>query len=402
MISVEEALDRILGAFQPLESERVPLSQASGRVLAEDVAARLTQPQVAVSAMDGYAVRAGDVAEPPATLRRIGEAPAGRAFNGVLQAGETVRIFTGGPVPAGADAIVIQENAKADGDLVTVLEPAKPGRFIRPAGLDFKSGEIGLAKGRRLTPRDIGLAAAMNVAELTVRRKPRVAILSTGDELVPPGQTPGPNQIVGSNGPALAAFIAAQGGTPIDLGIAGDSIAALKGAAERAEDADLLVTSGGASVGDHDLVQKAFSEIGFTADFWQVAMRPGKPLLFGRIGRLPVLGFPGNPVSALVCAVVYLRPAIAAMLGATDAPQPPQTALLAQDLEANDRRQDYLRARLSLDRDGNAVASPFGRQDSSMLSVLAGADCLVVRPPMAPAAKAGSRVPVILLAAAQT
>lgn len=239
----------------------------------------------------------------------------------------------------------------------------------------------------------------MNVAEVAVTRRPRIAVLSTGDELVPAGTEPGPNQIVSSNGPALMAFIAARGGTPVDLGIAGNSISAFHAATSRAMGADLLVTTGGVSVGDRDLAKQALNEIGFVTDFWQVAMRPGKPLLFGRLGRLPVLGFPGNPVSTLVCAVIYLAPAIATMLGETPEPAYPQTALLACDLPANDHRQEYLRAGLSFDGAGNALVNPFSRQDSAMLSFLAGADCLVVRPPFAPVAKAGSRVAIIPLTA---
>ena len=397
MISVEDALSRVTAAFGPVAAEHVRLDQALDRVLAEDVAARMTQPPVAISAMDGYAVRAADMAQVPTTLRQIGEAPAGRAFTGIVKPGEAVRIFTGGPLPEGADTIVIQERTSVEGDRVTVLDAPRPGQFIRPAGLDFRQGQIGLTKGRRLTPRDIGLAAAMNVAELPVRRRPRIAVLATGDELVPPGTNPGPSQIVSSNGPALAAFIAARGALAVDLGIAGDSIDAFRTAVGRAGNADLLVTSGGVSVGDYDLVHKALGGIGFAADFWQVAMRPGKPLLFGRLGRLPVLGFPGNPVSALVCAAVYLGPAIAAMLGEGPSPTATETALLASHLEPNDHRQDYLRARLSLDAQGNAVAAPFPHQDASMLFVLAQADCLIVRPPHAPAAPAGSRVTILRL-----
>jgi molybdopterin molybdotransferase len=397
MISVEEALGRITAAFSPVASETIPLGEALGRVLAKDIEALLTQPPAAVSAMDGYAVRAADVTRVPTVLRRIGEAPAGRAYAGKLGRGEAVRIFTGGPVPDGADAIVIQENTRCDNDLVTVLEAPEPGRYIRPAGLDFRRGQVCLAAGRRLTPRDIGLAAALGAADLPVRRKPRIAVLATGDELVPPGTQPGPHQIVGSNSPALMALIAARGGAPVDLGIAGDSVPALQAAARRAQDADLLVTTGGVSVGDHDLAKPALEGIGFVTDFWQVAMRPGKPLLFGRLGDLPVLGFPGNPVSTLVCAIVYLAPAISALLGETADAGPRQTALLAVDLPANDHRQDYLRARISIDAEGDALATPLARQDSAMLSFLASADCLVIRPPLAPPAPAGTRVPIIPL-----
>jgi molybdopterin molybdotransferase len=350
--------------------------------------------------MDGFAVRFGDLERVPAVLEVVGEAPAGRSFEGRLEEGQAVRIFTGGPVPDGADSIVIQENTRLDGTRVTVLERPEQGRFIRPAGLDFRRGDVGLKAGKRLSPRDIGLAAAMNVPVLPVRRRPRIAILSTGDELVPVGGATGPNRIVGSNGPALAAFVAAQGAVPIDLGIAPDTAAALQDAARQAETADLLVTTGGVSVGGRDLVLGALEGIGLAVDFWQVAMRPGKPLLFGHLGRVPVLGFPGNPVSTLVCAVIYLRPAIEAMLGAAPETRPAPTALLGTDLGPNDHRQEYLRAQLSYDSQGNAVATPFARQDAAMLSYLAGADCLVVRPPHAPAAKAGARVSIIPLSAA--
>ncbi|MGB8276163.1 MAG: gephyrin-like molybdotransferase Glp [Alphaproteobacteria bacterium] len=401
MISVEEALTRITGAFGVLDSEQVPLGEALGRVAAEDVTARVTQPPVAVSAMDGYAVRAADLAQIPAALEVVGEAPAGRAFAGRVGNGQAVRIFTGGPVPDGADCIVIQENTEVQGARVTVNEGAEKGRFIRPAGLDFKQGDVGIKAGKRLGPRDIGLAAAMNVPVLRVRRRPVVAILSTGDELVGVGETVGPNRIIGSNGPALAAFVAANGGVPLELGIAADTPQSLQDAARRAEGADLLVSTGGVSVGARDLVQGALQEIGLEVDFWQVAMRPGKPLLFGLLGRLPILGFPGNPVSALVCAVVYLRPALDAMLGRVRDDRR-GTALLGVDLPANDHRQDYLRSRLSVDANGNRVATPFSRQDSAMLAFLADADCLVVRPPKAPPAKAGAKVSIIVLADAES
>ncbi len=397
MISVEEARQRITGSFEALPPEQVGLSEALGRVLAEDVAARMTQPPVAVSAMDGYAVRAADVKSVPATLDRIGEAPAGEAFAGEVGPGQAVRIFTGGPVPPGADAIVIQEDTETDGKTVTVKESAAEGRYIRPAGLDFREGDIGLHTGRVLSARDIGLAAAMNVPWLGVRRRPRIAILATGDEVVMPGDPLGPNQIVSSNGPALAAFVTANGGAPVNLGIAADTSDALKSMAAGAKGADLLVTTGGASVGEHDLVQSALGEVGFEVDFWRVAMRPGKPLMFGRLGDTPLLGLPGNPVSSLVCAVLFLGPIMETMLGLDGADEPPVQAILGADLGENDRRQDYLRARLSRDGDGNHVATPFERQDSSMLFTLVQSDCLVVRPPHAPTAKKGERVEIILL-----
>ena len=397
MIPVEVALERILSTFAPLAAEQVSLAAALGRVLAADVTARLTQPPAAVSAMDGYAVRAADVAQVPARLRVVGMAPAGGAYGKALRAGEAVRIFTGAALPAGADAIVIQEDTSLEGDKVTVREGVLPGRYVRPAGLDFKAGEVGLAAGRCLGPRDIGLAAAMNVPWLQVRRRPRVAVLATGDEIVMPGDPVGPNQIVSSNALALAAAITAWGGEPITLGIAADTKESLQSLAAGAANADLLVTTGGASVGDFDLVQDALTERGLAVDFWQIAMRPGKPLIFGQLGSTPLLGLPGNPVSSLVCAIIFLRPAMARMLGQNAANSGPRTARLGCALAANDRRQDYLRARLGQAPDGELVATPFDVQDSSNLSRLTHADCLVVRPPLAPAAKTGERVAIIPL-----
>jgi molybdopterin molybdotransferase len=396
MLSVEQAEQRIVAAMRRMPVEQVALPQALGRALAEDVAARRTQPPTAVSAMDGYAVRAEDVAKLPAELKVVGYAPAGGAYAGTLQPGEAVRIFTGAPLPAGADTIVIQENTAAEGDRVRVVDGQAPrGRFVRPAGLDFKTGDALLRAGRVLTPIDIGLAAAMNVPWLKVRRRPRVAILPTGDEVVMPGDPVGPNQIVSSNGLALAAFVAACGGEPVDLGIAPDDAATLKAMAAGARGADLLVTSGGASVGDHDLIRDVLGEAGLELDFWKIAMRPGKPLIFGRFGDTPILGLPGNPVSSMVCALIFLGPALRAMLG-LPARSTVATAALGRDLEANDERQDYLRSSLTR-RDGGWLATPFDKQDSSMFAHLARADCLVVRPPFAARTPAGSTVPIIAL-----
>ncbi len=400
MIPVEDALGRILAGLAtraPLAAEDILLSEALGRVLAEDVRARVTQPPAALSAMDGWAVRAADVATVPATLTRIGSVPAGASFDGTVGPGQTVRIFTGAPLPAGADTIVIQEDADQDGDRVTVREGVPKGTFVRPAGLDFVKGAVGLTAGRRLTARDVGLAAAMNHPWLRVRRRPRVAILATGDEIVRPGDPIGPNQIVSSNALALSALVKSVGGDPVMLGIAPDETDALRRMAAGAAGMDLFVTTGGASVGDHDLVRSGLTPDGLALDFWSIAMRPGKPLMFGRLGDVPMIGLPGNPVSSMVCAIIFLKPALEALLGLAPTNEPRQTAVLAIDLKENDRRQDYLRARLQIGDDQVRRVTPFGKQDSSMISPLAAADCLVVRPPHAPAARAGTPVEIIPL-----
>ncbi|MGP1395809.1 MAG: molybdopterin molybdotransferase MoeA [Inquilinaceae bacterium] len=399
MISVEEARQRMLAAFSPLPAETVGIGEALGRVLAEDVAARIDQPWAAVSAMDGYAVRAADVAPDAVArrrpvLRQVASVAAGAAFDGTVGDGECARIFTGAPLPQGTDAIVIQEDADADGDRITVREGVDPGRYVRPAGLDFGRGQVLLTAGRQLTARDIGLAAAMNVPWLRVRRRPLVAILATGDEIVMPGDAVGPNQIPSSNALALGALVTASGGTPRNLGIARDSRDSLTAMARGAAGADLLITTGGASVGEHDLIREVLGDAGLDVDFWTIAMRPGKPLMFGTIRGTPMLGLPGNPVSSLVCGLIFARPVLRALQG-LPTELDTGTATLATDLPANDRRQDYLRSALARTGDGGWAATPFGRQDSSMMAVLARADCLVVRPPHAPPAGAGDRVDIV-------
>jgi molybdopterin molybdotransferase len=396
MLSVAEARARIIAAFKPLPAEQVALPEAVGRILAEDVRARLTQPPFAASAMDGYAVRAADVDTPPVRLKIVGYAPAGGARAAPLQPGEAVRIFTGAPLPEGADTIVIQEDTASEGELVLVKAAAGKGTYVRPAGLDFREGDLGLTAGKRLNARDIGLAASMNHPWLRVRRKPRVAILATGDEIVMPGEPRTAQQIISSNGQGLAAFLREVGAEPIDLGIAPDDRATLQRLIGGAAGTDLLVTTGGASVGDHDLVRSVLGEKGMELDFWRIAMRPGKPLMFGRIGATPVLGLPGNPVSSLVCATVYLKPALQIMLG-LPAPEHGETALAGRELAENDNRQDYLRARLSTDSNGRLLATPFEKQDSSMMFLLQQADCLVIRPPHAPRLPAGTPVPILRL-----
>lgn len=397
MIPVAEARQRILADLPVMPAEQVGLNDALGRVLAEDIASRRTQPPQAVSAMDGYAVRAADVAKVPASLNVIGAAPAGAPFEGDVTPGAAVRIFTGAALPAGADAIVIQEDTERDGDTVIVKEGVAAGRYVRKAGLDFQTGDILLKAGRVLNARNIGLAAAMNVPWITVRRQPRIALLATGDEIVLPGEDLRPTDIVSSNTFALDGLVRAAGGVPVTLGIAADNLDSIRAHAAGAAGADILVTTGGASVGEHDLVQEALGDVGLEVDFWQIAMRPGKPLIFGRLGSTPMLGFPGNPVSSMVCGTLFLKPALSAMLGMADVEPRLETAILGVDLKVNDRREDYLRATLAHDGAGNRVATPFPVQDSSMFSRLAQADCLVVRAPHAPAAKAGDTVSYIAL-----
>jgi len=397
MISVEEAQQRLIALVAPLGAEQVALPDALGRVLAEDVVARRTQPPWPVSAMDGYAVRAADVAKIPARLRVIGAVPAGQAYSGTVKPGEAVRIFTGAPVPEGADCIVIQEDTERQGDVVEVREGAPVGRYVRPAGLDFHEGEVGLKAGRRLSAADVAFAAAMNRPWLLVHRRPRVAILPTGDEVVMPGDPVGPNQIVSSNGVALAALVTSCGGIPIHLPIAPDDNSALQRIAAGAAGADLLLTTGGASVGDHDLVRDALGAAGLTLDFWSVAMRPGKPLMVGRYRDTPMIGLPGNPVSTLVCGLLFAKPAMSRMSGLGDVFESPLRARLKTPLEANDRRQDYLRATLARAADGVPEVEPFKKQDSSMISLMARADCLVIRKPHAPPAKAGEWVEILPL-----
>jgi molybdopterin molybdotransferase len=398
MISVAEAVSIVTGGLTSLSAEQVGLESALGRVLAEDVASRVTQPPIDVSSMDGYAVRAEDVKQAPTPLRLVGESAAGAGFAGTIATGETVRISTGAPIPNGADAIIIQEETRVNGDTVTALEAAIHGRWIRRSGLDFVEGQVLLHVGRKLTPRDIGLAAAMNVPWLRVRRKPRVAFVATGNEIVLPGEPLGPEQIINSNSFAIAAYISRLGGKPMNLGIVGDDEASLKKVFEGSRGADMLVTMGGASVGDHDLVRKVLGAAGLELGFYRVAMRPGKPLIFGRLGEVPVLGLPGNPVSVGVTAEIFLKPAIEALLGIRRLGSPQPVAVLGCDIDANDQRQDYLRARLTRDKAGVLVATPFPKQDSSMLVLFCAADCLVVRPPHAPSAHIGDLVEIVPLA----
>jgi molybdopterin molybdotransferase len=399
LMPVADALAQVLAAAKPLGVETSALHEAAFRTLASDVAATRTQPPFPASAMDGYAVRASDCSV-GARLKKIGEAAAGRAFNGTIGAHETIRIFTGAPVPDGADAILIQENATVEGDTIVARETLTAGRFVRPRGLDFAEGDFLLKAGSVLNARALGLAAAMGLPVLPVRKKPVVSVLATGDELVRPGERVGPDQIVASNSYAVCAMASAKGARAIDLGIARDTMADLDAALDRAEaeGTDVLVTLGGASVGDHDLVQKALTNRGMKLGFWKIAMRPGKPLIFGALGNTIVLGLPGNPVSSIVCTKLFLEPLIAALLGQPDpGGDPSEAAILGADMPENDLRQDYVRSRLSADPSGLPRVVPFGKQDSSMLRLLTESDALLIRAPFAPAAKAGETVRIIRL-----
>jgi len=373
MITVEEALSKLFALVRPLEPETVPLIAAAGRVMARDAVARRDQPPFDASAMDGYALRAAE-ARPGATFEMIGESAAGHRFSGSVGVGQAVRIFTGAPVPEGADRVVMQEDVIRDGDRITLTDTIGENMHIRPMGADFAAG-ASIAAPRLLGPSDIALMAAMNLGELEVTRKPQVALISTGDELVMPGDNPGPDQIIASNTFGLKALIDAAGAEARILPIAGDTDAAIHAAFDLADGADLVVTIGGASVGDHDLVGKVAAARGMEQSFYKVAMRPGKPLMAGRMDGVPMVGLPGNPVSAIVCGHVFLVPMLRAMLGLGAAPAPRLRATLAHELPENGPREHYMRARVE-----NGAITAGDRQDSSLLSVLSTANALLVRP----------------------
>lgn len=399
LLPVDEALERLLDGAVTGEAETVAIAEAAGRVLAEDVRALRTQPPFDASAMDGYAVRAADAETVPATLDIIGQAPAGKAFAGGIGPGQAVRIFTGAPLPAGADAVVIQENARRlDDGRVEVLEPISPRRNVRCRGLDFSAGDLLLEKGRLLDAGAVSLAAAANHARLPVVRRPVLAIIATGDELLPPGSEPGPDQIIASNGYGVAAIARSVGAEILDLGIVPDSRPAISARIHHAieQKADVIVTLGGASVGDHDLTHEALVAEGMKLDFWKIAMRPGKPLMFGRRDATRFLGLPGNPVASLVCSHLFLKPLLS-RLGGRPFRQDVRTAVLGRPMPANDLRQDYVRAVLRDEDDGSLTAFPFETQDSSMLKTFAESNGLVIREPFAPAAEAGEPCTVLRL-----
>jgi molybdopterin molybdotransferase len=388
MITVAQALDHLFALADPLPSETVPLRAAAGRILARPVAATRTQPPFAAASMDGYALKSVE-ADLHAQFKVVGEAAAGHRWSGTLGAGQAVRIFTGAPVPDGADKVVIQEDITRSGSLITITDDPGPKDNIRPAGGDFETGMM-LAAPRRLGPGDIALLAAMNVAQVPVVRAPVVALISTGDELVMPGEVPGPDQIIASNTFGLAAMLEATGAVARILPIARDNKASLTTVFDLAVGADLIVTIGGASVGDHDLVAGVMADLGMTQSFYKVAMRPGKPLMAGRLRGVPMVGLPGNPVSAMVCGTVFLQPMLRAMMGLGQAAAPRVRLPLGNRVNANGPREHYMRAVLT---DGQV--SDAGAQDSALLSVLARANALLVRPPNDPAQEADALVDII-------
>ncbi|ULR45981.1 gephyrin-like molybdotransferase Glp [Rhizobium sp. K102] len=399
LLPVTEAQNRLLSRAKPVAaSQTLPLAEAEGRVLAVYLTAGLTQPPFNASAMDGYALRREDAPEPGAVLKVIGTSAAGHGFEGNVGHGEAVRIFTGAPVPPGADSVLLQEDAEKIEDGIRTNFPVRQGQHVRPRGQDFVEGEAVLPAGTVLDFSRLTVAAGMNRDDVEVLRRPLVAILATGDELLPPGSTPGPSQIIASNTFGIAALARKAGADVLDLGIVPDDKARITAAIDAARNAgaDVIVTLGGASVGDHDLVQATLIEAGMQLDFWRLAMRPGKPLMVGSFGETHVLGLPGNPVSSLVCSLLFLEPLIRKL-----ASLPPvrreATMEAAVTLRANDHRQDYIRAKLSKSAAGNWLAEPFAKQDSSMMKVFAQADCLIIRPPHAPELPAGAPCPVMLL-----
>lgn len=400
LLPVSEALTRLLEPVRAVaDTESVPLDEAAGRILAVDLIAKLTQPPFHASAMDGYALRAADAPDLGAELTVVGQAAAGHAFNGQVGPGECVRIFTGAPLPEGADSILIQEDAeRLSESRIRTKFPVTVGRHIRPRGQDFAEGETVLRAGVRLDYAHLTVAAATNHPQVEVLRRPRVAVLATGDELVHPGSSLQPSQIIASNTFGISALIRANGGEVIDLGIIPDRQDLIENAIAKAvaEKVDVLVTLGGASVGDHDLVQASLKAQGMSLDFWRIAMRPGKPLMVGSLGDMRVLGLPGNPVASLVCGTLFLEPVVAKLSGTRPKARMAE-ALAGKPLAANDQRQDYLRARLSRDADGRLIAEPFDKQDSSMMKIFAHSDCLIVRPPHAPELAALTPCPILLL-----
>ncbi|WP_166415822.1 molybdopterin molybdotransferase MoeA [Cochlodiniinecator piscidefendens] len=372
MISVSEALDQVFALVSPLATETVPLTSANGRTLSKDVFAKRDQPPFAASAMDGYAIKSVE-ADPQAMFKVVGESAAGHGFAGILKAGQAVRIFTGAPLPEGADRVIIQEDVDRKGNLITLHNEVDSAHYIRPAGADFKCGDK-ISAPRILTPNDIALLASMNIADVPVTRRPVVALIATGDELVMPGETPGPDQIIASNNFGLKALFEDHGAEARLIPIARDNVPSLQTAFSLCEDVDLIVTIGGASVGDHDLVAQVAAEMGLEQSFYKVAMRPGKPLMAGHLNGTPMIGLPGNPVSSMVCGHVFIIPALRHLLGFKAEPRHQRRAFLTTDLPKNGGREHYMRSRVEHDK-----ITPFQRQDSALLTVLADANALLIQ-----------------------
>lgn len=395
LLPLDEAFTKVNAGIKTLSSEQISISDALGRVVSQDIAARLTQPPTAVSSMDGYAVRSVDLQSQPVILTRVGESQAGGPFEGVVEAAQCVRIFTGAPLPAGCDAVIMQEDCDVDDLQITMKEVAFKGKFIRKAGLDFTKGDILIKTGQLLSARHIGLLCAMNVPWVQVYRKPRVGILATGDELVMPGEAVRESQIISSNSLMVASMVTAMGGIPVNLGIAGDTEDSLRATLAGLEGADLLVTSGGVSVGEYDLVRNVLGDEGLDIDFWRIAMKPGKPFMFGRFGDKPAMGLPGNPVSAYVTAFLFLRAALKKMQGLPFEQDTPIQAILGADVPKNGARKEYMRAVFSRDAGGRLVATPYDKQDSSMLANLAHCEGFILRAVDGVALSAGTETDVI-------
>ncbi|APH72319.1 molybdopterin molybdotransferase MoeA [Aquibium oceanicum] len=398
LLPVDEALRLLLDGVEPLAAERLPIADCGDRILAADIVSLRTQPPFDASAMDGYAVRSADVSRLPARLKVIGAAPAGRPFAGTVGPGQAVRIFTGAPMPEGSDCVLIQEDATTIADnVIEAKETVSARRHVRARGLDFTEGQPLLNRGRRLDPPALSLAASANHAALDVVRKPLVAVIATGDELLPPGSIVGPGQIIASNGFGVAEIVRSAGARVLDCGIVADDRDAISATLDRALEAgaNLIVTIGGASVGVHDLVREVLTARGGELDFWKIAMRPGKPLMAGTLGGRKIVGLPGNPVASLVCSYVFLKPLVARMAGRLHEADL-RTGVLGAPVSANDQRQDYLRAAIRRE-DGRIVATPSMIQDSSMLRVMAEAGAFIVRAPFAPPAEAGEECRLLVL-----
>lgn len=394
MIPVSEARERIVSSLQPVGMETIPAGSSLSRIVAKNIIANITHPPLNVSAMDGFAVRGKDLSSLPTDLKYTGEIPAGSVHDKEICAGETVAVFTGSSLPPGTDTVVIQENTEHLGDKIRFSENTALGKNVRLKGSDFYKGDTIFSEGDQLSSRDVALAIASGVSEVCVRKAPKIAILCSGNELVVPGVKPGNGQIISSNGATISSLVTCSGGVAIDLGIISDDKQHIKNSVSELNDIDLLVTVGGASVGKHDLVQSALTELGFNLNFWKVALRPGKPAFFGNLSSLPILGFPGNPVSAFICAILFLRPAIKTLLGSKNIIDTPLKAKLGRDLHANDHREEYLRSKLEIDS-GEMITTPFSVQDSGQLSLLSEAQCLTIREANAPNAIKGDLVNIL-------